>query len=269
MEVRWGDITRPDSVGAALEGAEAVVHLAAILPPAADQDPELARRVNVGGTRVLVDLLKGKGGRLPFVYPSSIVVFGATPEAAEPLHPDRNLPHPEEPYAETKWECEKLIGQSGIDHVILRLSAAFDLDPGALKLIYRLPLENRIEFCHPDNTILALLNAVRNFKAVRGKTLVICGGPSERMTYGQMLGGALGVLGLPLPPAGRFSRKWYCTDWYDTDESEALLRYQRKTFADFRHELTRTALGPLSPIAVPLMRYLIGPILGRLIVRLL
>jgi UDP-glucose 4-epimerase len=67
MEVRWGDITRAESVGPALEGAEAVVHLAGILPPVADQNPELARRVNIGGTRVLVDLLKRKGGRLPFV----------------------------------------------------------------------------------------------------------------------------------------------------------------------------------------------------------
>jgi hypothetical protein len=48
-----------------------------------------------------------------------------------------------------------------------------------------------------------------------------------------------------------------------------LLRYQRKTFGDFRREMAKTVLGPLSPIAVPLMRCLIGPALGRLIVRFL
>ena len=268
-EVIWGDITQSDSVRQALEGADAVIHMAGILPPVTDQNPKLARRVNIGGTRILVDLLKEKGGHLPFVYTSSIVVFGATPDATEPLSPEKNPPNPEEPYAETKWECEKLIQESGIDYVILRMSGAFDLDMDALKLMYRLPLHNRFEFCHPDNTILALVNAVKNFEAAKGSTLVISGRPSDRMTYGEMLGGAFGVLGLPVPPAKKFSQKWYCTDWYDTSRSEDLLHYQRKNFDDFRREMAKTVLGPPSPVVIPLMRYFIGPVFGRIIVRLL
>jgi hypothetical protein len=89
------------------------------------------------------------------------------------------------------------------------------------------------------------------------------------MTYGEMLGGAFGVLGLPLPPAKKFSQKWYCTDCYDTSKSEALLHYQKKTFDDFRRDMAKTVLGPPSPIVVPLMRYFIGPVFGRIIVRLL
>jgi UDP-glucose 4-epimerase len=269
LEVCWGDVTSAESLRQALEGANAVVHMAGVLPPLTDRNPELARRVNVGGTRVLVELLREKGGRLPLVYTSSIVVFGATPEAAAPLDPEIDPPNPEEPYAETKWESEKLIREAGVDHVILRLPAAFDLDCSALRLIYRVPLANRFEFCHPDDTVLAVANAVKDFDAVEGNTLVICGGPSQRMTYGEMLGGALAVLGLPLPPERRFSSKWYCTDWYDTRKSQALLRYQRKSFDDYCRELDRTVLGPLSFVLVPIMRRLLGPVLGRLIVRLL
>ena len=40
-EVFWGDITQPDSVREALNGVDAVVHMAAILPPLADENPEL------------------------------------------------------------------------------------------------------------------------------------------------------------------------------------------------------------------------------------
>jgi len=269
VETHWGDITDPAAVRRSLEGAEAVVHLAGILPPAADRDPELARRVNVGGTRVLVEQLREKGGRLPFVYASSIVVFGATPQAAAPLDPDSCPPHPEEPYAQTKCESERLIRDSGIDYLILRLAAAFDLDFSALRLMYRLPLGNRYEFCHPDNVVLALVNAIRYFQAAKGNTLVISGGPSQRMTYGQMLAAALGVLGLPLPPERRFSSAWYCCDWYETERSESLLHYQRKTFDDFLREMAGTVLGPLSPLLVPLMRRVVGPLLGRWIVRLL
>lgn len=53
-EILWGDITNADVVKSALEGIDAVIHMAAILPPIADQKPELARRVNVEGTGLLV-----------------------------------------------------------------------------------------------------------------------------------------------------------------------------------------------------------------------
>ena len=269
VDVVWGDVRDPGAVRSSLEGADAVVHMAAILPPMTDQRPDLAQSINVEGTKTLVDAICAYGKDIPVVYSSSISVFGATPDAMEPVCPERNPANPEEVYSQTKLEAEKVIRESGIAHVILRLPAAFDLDASAVKLIYRVPLNNRFEFCHPDDTILAIANAVRFFEAVRGMTLVICGGPAQRMTYGDMLGGAFGVLGLPLPPARKFSRQPYCVDWYDTVGSQELLRYQTKTYDDFRRDLARNIAGPLSPAVVPLMRYLVGPVFGRVIIRFL
>ena len=60
-EIFWGDITQPDSVRNALEGVDAVVHMAGILPPVAYEKPDLATKVNVGGTKIIVDLIKEKG----------------------------------------------------------------------------------------------------------------------------------------------------------------------------------------------------------------
>ena len=47
MRIVWGDITDPDRLRRALDGVDAVIHLAAIIPAAADRVPELARKVNV------------------------------------------------------------------------------------------------------------------------------------------------------------------------------------------------------------------------------
>src|SRR4030043_865654 len=66
-EVMWGDITRPDSVQKALKGVNAVVHMAGILPPVAYEKPELAYRVNVGGTRIIVEHLKKMDTPIPFI----------------------------------------------------------------------------------------------------------------------------------------------------------------------------------------------------------
>lgn len=59
---------------------DVVFHLAAVLSTKAEKDPELAHRVNVGGT---VDLLKRcrdqareTGSTVRFLYPSSIAVYG-------------------------------------------------------------------------------------------------------------------------------------------------------------------------------------------------
>ena len=66
-EVVTADITRPETLGAALAGVGTVFHLAAVL--VAD-DPELFRRINLEGTRNLVDACVAAG--VPhFVYVSA------------------------------------------------------------------------------------------------------------------------------------------------------------------------------------------------------
>jgi nucleoside-diphosphate-sugar epimerase len=60
VRMQFGDIRSPEEVGAVLRGpgaCEAVIHLAAILPPLAETLPERAQDVNVGGTRVLLDAM--------------------------------------------------------------------------------------------------------------------------------------------------------------------------------------------------------------------
>ena len=55
VEIATGDLTDAGDVAAAVAGASAIVHLAAILPPVAEANPELTDRVNVEGTRVLLE----------------------------------------------------------------------------------------------------------------------------------------------------------------------------------------------------------------------
>lgn len=56
-------------------GCDAVVHLATIPGGAAEQDPELARKVNVDSTMRLAQFASQSGARTRFVFASSIAVF--------------------------------------------------------------------------------------------------------------------------------------------------------------------------------------------------
>src|SRR3990172_2050981 len=71
VRVAWGDVIDPASLGAALEGVDAVVHLAAIIPPNVDKAPELARRVNVDGTRCLIEQMEASRTARRLVFASS------------------------------------------------------------------------------------------------------------------------------------------------------------------------------------------------------
>ena len=268
LEIMWGDLTQPDTVERLVEGVDAVVHLAAMVQPMTEQDPELARRINVGGTQTIVGLVKERGVSIPFVYISSAAVFGPTPDATECLHPDRNPCNPTSVYAGTKVQAEELIKESGIDYLILRLTSVPypKVSMGDVKSqMFIVPLENRVEFCHPDDATLAILNSVKYFDKVKGKTLMIAGGPSQRVRYKDMVGAALGTFGLPLPPRHKFSEEPFALDWYDTSESQELLRFQHKTLDDYSRDLAGQFPAPM----IALMRRAVGPALGRLIVRLM
>jgi nucleoside-diphosphate-sugar epimerase len=268
-EIIWGDIIKPDSVRKAMEKVDAVVHMAGILPPLADEKPELCARVNVGGTKTLVDLMKEKGGHIPFVFTSSVAVFGPTPNVNEPLCADKCVPHPKDTYGQTKLQAENLIKESGIDYLILRLTAImyFDFEVSDLKRMFTVPLNNRVEFCHPDDLAIAILNAIKNFDHIKGNTLVISGGPDQRMSYRDMVGNIMSVMGLPLPPAGKFTQEPYYLDWYDTARSQALLKYQRKTFADYLRDYARGLTRRYSTLFLPFMRYFVSPVFGKLVVQ--
>ena len=188
--------------------------MAAILPPVAEEHPELAIEVNVEGTRRIVEALRDKPG-VPLVFTSSVAVFGPTADAVQPVSPETDAPHPRGAYAETKFQAERLIEGAGIAFVTLRLAATAytALDLRDRNHVFTIPLENRIEFCHTDDSSLAIVNAVMRFGAVKGKTLVISGGPGQGMLYGELLGGVLQLFGLPLPPRGKFTREPAYLDW--------------------------------------------------------
>jgi nucleoside-diphosphate-sugar epimerase len=268
-EISWGDVTKPDSVRKALEKVDAVVHMAGILPPLADEKPELCARVNVGGTKIVVDLIKEKGGHIPLVFTSSVAVFGPTPSANEPLCADKHVAHPKDTYGQTKLRAENLIKESGIDYLILRLTAImyFDFEVSDLKRMFTVPLDNRVEFCHPDDLSIAILNAIKNFAAIKGNTLVISGGPDQRMSYRDMVGNIIGIMGLPLPPAQKFTKEPYYLDWYDTTKSQELLKYQQKTFADYLGDYAKGLTRRYSTLFLPFMRYFVSPVFGKLVVQ--
>lgn len=112
VEVIRGDVRDDDARRKALEGAEAVVHLAAIVgDPACARDPALSDEVNVAATRALIADAKAAGvGRLLFA--STCSNYGRMADPTVPITEEGEL-RPVSLYAEQKVAMERLVLESG------------------------------------------------------------------------------------------------------------------------------------------------------------
>ncbi len=109
------DICTPE-VEPILAGADAVVHLAGIIGfPACNAEPDLAYRINVEGTKRVVDASADK----PFVYASTGSVYGALDSVCTEQVPTNPI---------STYSVYKIVGEEylkGSDAVILRPATAF------------------------------------------------------------------------------------------------------------------------------------------------
>jgi nucleoside-diphosphate-sugar epimerase len=240
IDARWGDVRRPDDVLAAVQGVDAIVHLAAILPPASNEQPDLAEAVNLGGTRHVLDAARAQAAPPRIFFASSFDLFGPTMH----LPPPRRATDPiqiTDHYTRHKAEGEALVRQSGLPWLIARFC-----DVPALRaphpIMFDIPLDNRFEVMHAADAALAVANAFRVPEAW-GQLLLIGGGAHCQIRYRDYVFGVLGLMGIgPLPEAA-FTTRPYCTDWLDSTDSQQLLHYQRHTFQDILVDLARPARG--------------------------
>jgi uncharacterized protein YbjT (DUF2867 family) len=112
-EIVRGDMTDAESLRAAVEGRDAVVHLVAIR----QGRPEEFRRVMVDGTLHLVEAARD-GGVRRFVQMSAL---GTSEETKDLV-----------PYYGAKWEQELIVQRSGLEWVIFRPSFVFAARGGIL-----------------------------------------------------------------------------------------------------------------------------------------
>jgi UDP-glucose-4-epimerase GalE len=124
-----GDVCDPNVVSRVFDARgpfDAVLHFAALISVGESvEEPERYGRVNVGGTRNLLDAARTHGVGA-FVLSSSAAVYGE-PET-QPIPEDAALA-PVSPYGQTKLEAERAVEDSGLPWAALRYFNACGADP--------------------------------------------------------------------------------------------------------------------------------------------
>lgn len=236
FDVHWGDIRNTAEVQAAVEGQDAIVHLAAVIPPLSTAQPELAEQVNLGGTRKLVAAAQAQAKPPKFFLASSFDVFGYTADQPPPRRVGDPV-HATDEYTAHKIAAEALIRQSGLEYSIARFCDVPDVrDPHPV--MFSIALDQRFEIIHGDDVALAVVNILKT-PEVWGQTLLIGGGPRCQIRYRDYLFGMLDAVGIGALPEEAFGQPRYCTDWLDSEYSQRLLQYQRHTADEIIQDIAR------------------------------
>lgn len=127
-----GDVRNENDVRGALDGVDHVVHLAAIVgDPACAKQPELAREVNLEGSKLFY-LLADECGAKRFVFASTCSNYGKMEDPESRVDEDSPLA-PVSLYAETKVEVEQFLLNQPASRTCkptsLRFSTVYGLSP--------------------------------------------------------------------------------------------------------------------------------------------
>ncbi len=262
VQVVRGNVDDDAACAALVQGADLVVHMAAVIPPRSDSDPQASLRCNDLGTKALVRAVLAMPKQAKFVHVSTMALYGNRNEK----HPwgrvgDPLLPSVFDAYAMHKLRGEFAVLESGLQcWAVLRQTAM--LHPNMLKdnmsdgLMYHTPFNTPLEWVSSRDSGYLIRRLVERDAAgeIDGfwkQIYNIGGGAAGRVTGYDTFEDGFSII-------GGGTEKFFRPDWcatrnfhglwfYDSDRLESLFHYQRdgvkeywKAIADC-HKIYRAA----------------------------
>ena len=162
VDVVKADLTDSQAVSALIDNdLSGVYHLAAIVSGQAEANFDLGMRVNVDGTRHLLEAVRHRAPGAQFIFASSLAVFGGSlPSTID----ERTVVTPLSSYGTQKAICELLVNDYArkgfVDGRVLRLPTVC-VRPGKpnaaassfVSSIIREPLQGKTAICPVDKTL--------------------------------------------------------------------------------------------------------------------
>nr|WP_179533047.1 NAD-dependent epimerase/dehydratase family protein [Nocardioides marinus] len=247
---RWADLTSPEQARGLVKASapRAVVHLAAVIPPACYASPGVAEAVNVGGTRNLTEAVVDHAPQARFVHASSVAVHGSRNphRGLGLLGPDTPLA-PSDLYGRHKAAAEEVVRAIATPWVVLRLGGVMTTevsggnDADTSYFSASLPDDGRIQTVDVRDVARAFAAAVD--ADVVGEILMIGGDESHRLVQRDIATGYTAALGMDgavppgLPGDPDDDTTWFATDWMDTTRAQEALGFQQVSWPRLLEEV--------------------------------
>lgn len=288
LTIYWGDLTNYDDVYRCIQGVDMVLHVAALVSPAADYKPKLAMKINYGSMKNIIEAIRAQG-RMEEVRVVSIGTIAETGDRMPPIHWGR-VGDPIKPsiydyYAVSKIAAERLLIESGLKYwVSLRQTGIMGPVMSKVKdaIMFHNCLDNVLEYVSDRDSGILLGNLARFYYTGElaedfwGHVYNIGGGESCRVdtfTMYQVLYGAIGFQDLKYV----INPKWYATRnfhgqyYLDSDKLEKYLHFRHDTMEYFYDaylkELGMTKTAARVICKLPGGQKLMGNIMKRMFIK--
>lgn len=235
IEIVYGDISNYNDIKKVCANKDYVIHLAAVIPPLADENPNLAFKVNTIGTENLIRNLEQLSPEVFFIYSSSISVYGDRLENPLIKVGDPLIPSESDEYAKTKIKAEQIICSSKLDWSIFRLSAIMGKHKLS-KLMFHMPLSTSLEIATPEDTAKAFIHALENRILISKKIFNLGGGTKCRTTYKELLARSFEIFGLGklnFPQKAFAEKNFHCGFYEDGDDLDNILQFRNDTMESY------------------------------------
>lgn len=258
VEVHFGDISKIEELVEIAKDVDFVIHLAAIIPPLADEKPELAFKVNVEGTKNLISVLEEHSPGAFFLYASSVSVYGDRLEnpmikVGDTLHPSVG-----DEYAKTKIQAEKAIQESQLDWSIFRLSAIMGADNHKISgLMFHMPLATSMEITTPKDTGRAFVKALFKKDELTKQIFNLGGGEDCRISYHDFLSRSFKIFGLgelDFPKNAFATHNFHCGYYADGDDLEDILHFREDSISSY-FERVKESVSPMKKFAAKIFSW--------------
>jgi nucleoside-diphosphate-sugar epimerase len=252
--VIYGDIRNVESIREAVEESEAIIHLAAIIPPTSKKNRELTIAVNYEGTVNLIKAIKETKRSIPFIFTSSASVMGPTQlneglvTRNDPLVITGN-------YEESKIKCEEFLMKNADNYLIFRLAgvlpsfsaSSFNSMFPYLQEIFDMHPAMRLEMITAEDVAAALVTGVEKLETAetpKNQAYILGGGEKNgwQLRGREFLSRLFGAVSLPVPDQKYFTQdiNTYHLDWYDTIEAQQEFHFQNHTLDEYLKSVRKT-----------------------------
>jgi nucleoside-diphosphate-sugar epimerase len=236
-----GEFTNSEIANAAAKGADAVIHCAAGIGP----DLDTARRVNVEGTRAMVEAALEAGVRR-YVQISTISVYAKS--TAERLDEEAAIKSEGDPYGYTKADADRVVLEAmlrGLSAVILRPGAILGVHPTSTwgvkaptrvrDRVMKLRGDGRepMPWVHVENLVDAVLLALEDDRAI-GRVYNVADETHSWREFTDEIRGWFGTAPLDsIPETEVVEQGGYSVTRFDTARLRGELGYRpRRTYRD-------------------------------------
>lgn len=203
IQLVYGDITDGDALKAAMADADWVFHIAACVDLGI-VDAARMERVNVVGTRKVLEAIKAQANPPKLVYCSTIGIYGDTAGKVIDETYQRTQDGFSSAYDETKYKAQQLVNQhvaDGFSAVSLMPGGIFGADDPHFGPVIKLFLKGRLPLwpgcdritgiVHVDDLVQAMVLAAE--KAPSGEHFIISAGELSIGEMFKILGNSAGV----------------------------------------------------------------------------